>query len=639
MKPYDERTGTNTMLYQIADGTLSLEGKEILSHIQFEIKHKEKIALVGANGAGKTTLLRLIAGELSLDRDDKRQGKGITTSRKLSIGMLSQTHENWNDKTIDEIVLEQSGETDIYSRERYYFESEYNRIFTGFGFQKEDRKKAFGKFSGGEQTKIAMIHLLLQKPDILLLDEPTNHLDIETTEWLEEYMKSYENAVIFVSHDRFFLDRIVEVVYELQGGKLKRYAGNYTQYRQQKVKELAIARKNYQQQQEELERLNGLVEIFKNKPKKAAFARSRKKIIERMELMEKPLEDDVYIFTGQMEPKVLGSKWMLETEHLKFGYDRVLMEITLRVKRGQKIGIIGENGIGKTTFLKTIAGILPPISGKCTLGNRTELGYFDQQTAAMESELTVYEHFQKQFPSMLQKDVRQTLGHYLFGGKQAQKKVSELSGGEKSRLMLAEILTGRPNFLILDEPTNHMDLQAKETLESAFRSYTGTIVFISHDRYFISQVADAILVFTQDGAFYYPFGYEHYSKRRRQKDGESLSAMVQAQDQALIADMRAVPKAERHRLKEQDTEEAYLEWKLRLAKEQLEEAEWAYAKACEEAEAFGRQQMLLDLYGEECPACDNAVGSSHELEEKLECWTEKCMEWYEIYDEFTEVKW
>ncbi len=595
------------MLYQIINGTVSVGGTTILDHIDFEIKEKEKIAVVGPNGAGKTTLLKLIAGELELDRDDKRTTPGIRTSRKVTVGMLRQSNEQDADKTIEELLLEGCPERDSFSKERYAYEMEYDRLFVGFGFEKNDKKKQLKEFSGGEQTKISLIRLLLEKPDILLLDEPTNHLDIETVEWLEEYMKTYPSAVIFVSHDRFFLDRVVTAVYELDRNKLKRYAGNYTQYRQQKAKDIKLQTKAYERQQAELKRLNDLIEKFKHKPSKASFARSRKSIIERMELIECPEPENASFFTGPIEPLVLGPKWVYEAEHLKIGYNKkAIKELSLRIRRGQKIGIIGANGTGKTTFLKTVAGELEAIEGKGGLGNNVLMGYFDQQTAAVQSEKSVLEHFHDLFPVMTEKEVRNTLGMYLFSGQDVAKKVSDLSGGEKSRLMLSELITGRPNFMLLDEPTNHMDIKAKETLEAAFKAYTGTMLFVSHDRYFISQVADAILVFEEDRVMYYPFGYEHYLTHCKTQDTEELSALMEAENQALVAGLRAVPKPERHRLREINTEEAYIDWRLRLAAEPIEEAR---------AEV-DRQLLIWD---------------EEKLNEAIDNWTYECLKWYDMY--------
>ena len=634
------------MLYQITDGTVSAGGHVILSHVDFEIKGNEKIALVGRNGAGKTTLLKLIAGELSLDRDDRRQRAGVTCSRQLTVGMLKQQAFSDREQTVEEILLAACPFQDTFARERFEYEQEYDRMFTRFGFTRADKRKKIGDFSGGEQTKIALIRLLLEKPDILLLDEPTNHLDIATIQWLEQYLKRYEHAVVLVSHDRFFLDQVAETVVEVSDGKLTRYAGNYSQYREEKQKRIERQRKAWERQQEETDRLNGVIERFRHKPTKASFARAKKKQLERMERVEKPVEDDVHLFTGNIEPLIPGSKWVFEAEHLKIGYDRALLEITLRIRRGQKIGILGPNGAGKSTFLKTVAGLLQPFQEKdksverrCVLGNNITIGYFDQHSAEIQSEKSVAEHFHDLFPSMTEKEVWNILGMYLFPGKLASRRVSDLSGGEKARLVLAELLQSRPNFLVLDEPTNHMDVQAKETLESAFQAYTGTILFVSHDRYFIRQVAQSVLIFENEGPMYYPFGYEHYLEKKQKADeyGEELSAQVKAEDAALLAGMRAVPKAERHRLKEFSAEEAYVDWKLRLVQEKLEPEELEYGRLEEEYQGLLDEWKMSEAYwmipDEPSGLPEDVVAAKARRDEAWERFHTRCMEWYEVYEE------
>ena len=685
------------MLYQIKDGTVSAGGQTILSHVDFFIKEKEKIAVVGKNGAGKTTLLRLLAGELQLDRDDRRgmdtinsgeqgndiarknvkSGKrkntntnsalGIVTSRYITIGILRQADSSNQDKTIEEILLESCPDKDSFSKERFDYEMEYDRLFTGFGFEKEEKSRTLGSFSGGEQTKISLIKLLLEKPDLLLLDEPTNHLDMKTVEWLEDYLINYPKAVVMVSHDRAFLDAVAGAVYELENGILHRYVGNYTQYRQQKLKNLQIQRKAYERQQAEIAHNNELIDKFKHKPKKAAFARSRKTMLERMKLIEKPVEDEAHIFTGNIEPQFPGGKWVYEAKELKIGYDgRALLELSLRIRRGQKIAVIGDNGIGKSTFLKTVAGLIPPIKGTSQLGSNLLVGYFDQQSALIASDKTVRDHFHELFPALVEKDLRKTLGMYLFGGANASKRISSLSGGEKSRLVLAELLTGRPNLMILDEPTNHMDIPAKETLESAFKAYTGTMLFVSHDRYFIKQVADAILVFENDKVMYYPFGYDHYISRLKASQDGNLPALMQAKDAAMVEALAAVPKRERHETRQLSTDEAYLEWKLTLAAEPMmkaaEEAEKVYEELCE-AESALKAEMLrscdLSDFCEKIPCGNNlavedkscdifneklnqniiSTDTTKENVDKLrlqyekvaDSWTNECTKWYDIY--------
>ena len=689
------------MLYQIKDGTVSAGGQTILSHIDFYIKEKEKIAVVGKNGAGKTTLLRLLAGELTPDRDDSRGSygrsndmvtgaatagsdldgtakrtqrakkkkpsgnpeTGITMSRNITIDMLRQADKSNQDLTIEQILLESCPDKDTFSKERFDYEMEYDRLFTGFGFEKSDKTRLFRSFSGGEQTKISLIKLLLEKPDLLLLDEPTNHLDMKTVEWLEDYLINYPKAVVMVSHDRAFLDAVAGAVYELENGSLHRYAGNYTQYRQQKLKNLQIQRKAYERQQAEIAHNNELIEKFKHKPKKAAFARSRKTMLARMKLIEKPVEDEAHIFTGNIEPQFPGGKWVYEAKELKIGYDgRALLELSLRIRRGQKIAVIGDNGIGKSTFLKTVAGLIPPIKGTSQLGSNLLVGYFDQQSALIDSDKTVRDHFHELFPALVEKDLRKTLGMYLFGGANASKRISSLSGGEKSRLVLAELLTGRPNLMILDEPTNHMDIPAKETLESAFKAYTGTMLFVSHDRYFIKQVADAILVFEKDKVMYYPFGYDHYISRLKASQDGNLPALMQAKDAAMVEALAAVPKRERHETRQLSTDEAYLEWKLALAAEPVakaaEEAEKVYEELCE-AESTLKAEMLRScdlsdfcekiLCGVEDKSCDifneklnkNIINEDTtkenvdklrlQYEKVADSWTNECTKWYDIY--------
>ena len=625
------------MRYQIENGTVSLGGKTILDHIDFSVKGQEKIAVVGRNGAGKTTLLRLLGGELSLDRDDKRFVKGIQMDKELSIGFLHQQSFQNLERTVEEEILSLVGEEDVFSKERYYFEKEYDRIFTGFGFQKEEKQKKIGQFSGGEQTKLAFVKLLLTKPDILLLDEPTNHLDIASIQWLEEYLATYEKAVIMVSHDRFFIDQVAEIIYELSDGKLTRYVGNYTEYKRQKEKQRALQQKKYDAQQKEISRLNELIEKFKHKPKKASMARSKKKVLERMQKVERPDKEEAYIFKEKLEPLTLGSKNVLEADHLKIGYESSIRELTLRIRRGQKVAVLGANGAGKTTFFKTIIGQIPPISGKYNIGNGIITGYFDQNSAQIQSEKRVEDHFGECFPKLTEKEKRQILGKYLFPSQKANEKINNLSGGEKSRLILAEVLESRPNFLILDEPTNHMDLPAKETMESAFSAYTGTMLFISHDRYFISKLADALLLFEEDGVKYYPFGYEHYIHMlKKKRDGNQTWAdVVDAENTALVEGLLSVPSKERHQTARFNTEQSYTDWQLSLAKEQLEKCqkniEYWQKQCSAEIGTFTFEQYQSGEWSEKI------IEFQKQFEELSQRYLEKSIFWYEKYQEYEEA--
>lgn len=660
------------MRYQISDGTVSMGGRMVLSHIDFEIRGAEKIAVTGRNGAGKTTLLRLIGGELSLDRDDKRKGAGLVMSRQLTFGLLGQNNQPdlSDDRTLEECLLEAFPLKERFSRERFEYEREYDRLLTGLGFQKADKGKKRRDFSGGEQTKLALIGLLLKKPDILLLDEPTNHLDLESVEWLEGYIKDYPGAVVMVSHDRFFLDRTAQTVYELERGRLTRYAGNYTDYRKEKEKQLILKRRAYERQVKEEERLRGVVERFKHKPNKASFARAKRRQLERMERVEKPESGGRTMVTGPIEPLVLGNKWVFQADRLRLGYEKPLLELSLRIRRGQKIGLIGPNGAGKSTLLKTIAGLIGPLGGDYSLGGAITIGYFDQHSAQIQSDASVLEHFSSFFPSLSKKEVRGVLGAYLFEGAAALRPVSALSGGERARLVLAELLYSRPNFLILDEPTNHMDIQAKEALEAAFKAYTGTILFVSHDRYFVDQIADSILIFEQGRAMYYPFSYRHYLERReREREGGTMAARIAAEEQALIAGLKSVPKAESRRLREPTSEEAYEDWRLGLALRELEPAGERYRdleaellkeeRAMEESREFWLEAAGA-LTGQEPFSGDGALKSgdvpaeeawekgealarldagrkrlevlSREKEAAWEQWHEGCMRWFEEWE-------
>ena len=615
------------MLYEIRDGSVSQQGEPVLSHFDFGIRGTEKVAIVGRNGAGKSTLLEAIAGEKEIEINRKNPASGVFRSRAFTVGVLrQQACENpdetvedcilkgvkalWREKELPAETVEDAAESaGLYSRERYDFEQRYDRIFTGFGFSLEDKKKKLGTFSGGEQTKICLIRLLLEEPDVLVLDEPTNHLDLAAVEWLETYLRAYPKAVVCVSHDRYFLDQTAEVVWEVSGGHLTRYTGGYTAYRMEKQKRAAKATKAYEEQQAEIARLNDLIRKFRGKPRKASFARSRAKILERMDRMEKPDADEAVIHTGAILPARPGSRWVVECEDLKIGYDHPIRELSLRIRRGQKIGIIGQNGTGKSTFLKTVAGLLPPMTGKCKIGENVDLAYFDQMTARFTSDKTVIDWFHDQFPAMEMGETRRVLAGFLFRGEDCGKPVAGLSGGEKARLMLAAILERRPNFLVMDEPTNNMDIPAKETLESIFRSFQGTILFVSHDRYFLSQVAEALLVFEPETekVLYYPGNYRHYKERKdRVQAGEDTDLLRTAEEQRLIEGLRSVPKGERGMLRRISDAEQEFDWRFAVNRTGREAAEQAFAVALERAEDADAER-----------ARDN--------------WTRTLLDWYDIW--------
>ena len=629
------------MLLEISDGTVSRGGHTVLKNFDFYIKGRERIAIVGRNGAGKTTLLELLAGELRLDRDDKTRGAGLRMSRDLTVRFLSQEMALPLDMSLDEYVLSTFREGDLHSKERYAYDSSFNRILTGFGLEIRDRKKMLKEFSGGEQKKIAMIRLLLEEPDILLLDEPTNHLDFQTVEWLEDYLLDYPKTVVMVSHDRFFIDRTAEVIWEISNGRLTRYVGSYTSYRKEKRENAKRQWKAYEAQEEEIKRLSDLVQRFKHKPTKASFARSRLKMIERMERIEKPESEEAYIHSSKIEPDQLGAKWPYQCEELRIGYgEEAIRTITLRLRRGQKLGVIGPNGSGKSTFLKTVAGIIPALKGKGSLGNHIDLAYFDQMSGELDSELSVFEYYHDAFPSLREKEVRTQLASYLFRGDALGKCVASLSGGEKARLALAVLLSRKPNFLILDEPTNNMDIPAKETMESIFRMYSGTILMVSHDRYFLSEVCDSLLIFEEDkeDASFYPFSYRHYVDRLKQGDGEVAHSLMRSmEEQKLIEGLKAVPKAERFRLREYSTDEANRDWRYEQNRERRHAAEEKLLQAELETKAEKETRkdayMSLDdwLYGDDAEPSMGEAGQREEQRRAEAELTKELIDWYDIW--------
>lgn len=532
------------MLYQISNGAVAFGDDVILHSIDFEIRNTEKIAIVGRNGCGKTTLLKLISGEVEMEKLDSDESAFIAKAGNPEIGYLKQIAFDDPDVTLEQEVRKCFVKMDErkaelaraaaelehdYSDEKvarytameeafkddggYYYEKEYEVMIRKFGFSDDERKKPIRDFSGGQQTKIAFIKLLLSKPDILLLDEPTNHLDVTTIEWLEGYLKSYPKAVVVVSHDRMFLDNVVDVVYEIEYGTARRYPGNYTNFIASKKENYDKQMKDHIAQQKEIERLQRMVTRFKGKPTKTSMAQSKQKAIDRMVIIEAPDKYDNKTFHANFQPEKETGNDVLYTSELAIGYDHPLSVVSLDLKRGEKLGILGGNGLGKSTFLKTIVGKIPALSGEYRFGTNVQIGYFDQQMAMYTSNKTVLDDFWDEYPNLTETEARNALGAFLFSGEDVFKNVNMLSGGEKVRLALCKILKTRPNVLVLDEPTNHMDIVGKETLESMLKDYKGTLIFVSHDRYFVKKVATQLLVFEDGTTNLYQFGYEQYQEK------------------------------------------------------------------------------------------------------------------------------
>lgn len=534
------------MRIEIINGSVEYDGNTVLSEINFSVSDKEKIALVGRNGSGKTSILKCISGEVPLVSGTGDEKFSFSISGAPKIGYLQQVSlndeltlrqeilsaykdvvglENKLQNLLDKMSENPSDENvGAYSRamERfeniggYLYKKEYLTAVSKFGFSAEDLDKKLSCFSGGQRTKIALMKLLLEKPDVLLLDEPTNHLDIAAVEWLEGYLKNYKNSVVIVSHDRMFLDRIVGVVYEIEYGVTTRYKGNYTAFLAQKQQAYDKALKDAKWKSAEIDRLRKIVERFRYKATKAAMAQSKLKEIERLGTVETPRRFDTSTFASSFQPEYESVRDALFVKNLVFGYDKPLGEISLAVEREQKIGVIGSNGTGKSTLLKTITGLISPLSGDVRFGVKTRVGYFDQTIAATKSELSVLEDFRAEFPELNDGEIRKTLGGFLLSGDDVFKCVKDLSGGEKVRLALSKIFRRRPNFLILDEPTNHMDIIGKETLEKLLMDFSGTIIVVSHDRYLINRVAKSLIVFENGGVRYFDGTFDEYEEREKE---------------------------------------------------------------------------------------------------------------------------
>ncbi len=510
------------MILQVRNAYKSFGSQDVFTDLNLLIKRHEKVAIIGANGAGKTTLLRVFSKEVDLDSGDVFFRSNTKTGFLDQINIVDDTvlvKDFFNDvftevfalqKRLEDVekrmltdhsdaILQQFDriQTEFISKGGYTYETDINTMMTQFNFEVSDLDRPINTFSGGQVTRLSFIRLLLSKPDILFLDEPTNHLDISTIEWLEGYLASYEGAVVLVSHDRLFLDRVCNILVDLEDGVATRYEANYTNYL--KLKETAIARHNVKvaQQKKEIERLEALIEKFRYKKSKAAFAQSKIKYLDRMDKLEEK-NDHKREFKAQFKAQIRGGKEVLIMDDLTVGYNKPLLSITETIERGRRFAIVGENGSGKSTLLKTIADRLPKISGEMLLGHQIHMGYFDQQLLDFSMNKTVLEEIWDEFPELDHTEIRTALGRFLFKGEDVFKSVGVLSGGERVRLSLIKLMLSQDNFLVLDEPTNHLDIQGKEALEKALKDYDGTMLFVSHDRYFIDKIATDILVL-EDG--------------------------------------------------------------------------------------------------------------------------------------------
>lgn len=525
----------------------SFDGVTILQDASFHIEEREKAALVGINGAGKSTLFRIIVGELSPDNGQVILAKGKT------LGYLAQHQEMENELTIYDCLLQvkqhildmeirmremeaemkhTTGEAltklmDSYSRLTHEFEmengyaykSELTGVLKGLGFQEEDFQKQVSMLSGGQKTRVALGRLLLSKPDIILLDEPTNHLDMDSIAWLETYLLNYPGAVFIVSHDRYFLDKVATKIVEIDNGKVSAFTGNYSAYSEKKALLRKAAYQAYLNQQQEIKHQEEVIAKLKsfNREKSIRRAESREKMLDKMEVLEKPVEIDSSMKIT-LKPRITSGNDVLTVEGLGKSFPPLTLfeDLNFSVKRGERVAIIGNNGTGKTTILKILNEIVPPDTGCFHLGSKVHIGYYDQEHHVLHNEKTIFEEISDDFPKLTNTEIRNLLAAFLFTGDDVFKPIQALSGGEKGRVSLAKLMLSEANFLILDEPTNHLDITSKEILEEALSNYEGTVLYVSHDRYFINKTATRILDLTNQKLVNYIGNYDYYLEKKEE---------------------------------------------------------------------------------------------------------------------------
>lgn len=644
------------IVLQVNQLTKSFLADEILSGVKLEVQHRDRVALVGRNGAGKSTLLKIIAGQMSYDSGD------IIIPKDIQIGYLEQhaglnsTLTIWNEMmTIFESLIaqeqllrsleQQMADPTVYENPTMYakvmseydqlqhtfkdaggyqYESDIRSVLHGMQFYSEDYDKPISSLSGGQRTRLALAKLLLSKPDLLILDEPTNHLDIETLSWLESYLKGYEGAILIVSHDRYFLDQVVSIVYEVSRHRVTKYPGNYSAYLDEKAKNYERDVKLYERQQDEKAKLEDFIQKNIARASTTKMAQSRRKMLERTEWMESPDGDEKSASFGFTIERQSGND-VLSVDELTIGYnDRTISSgINLRTFREDRIALVGPNGVGKSTLLKTIVKDLSPLAGSIRYGTNVQIGYYDQEQAKLSSNKSVLKELWDEWPLMNEKDIRTVLGRFLFSGEDVDKAVSSLSGGEKARLALAKLMMQKANFLILDEPTNHLDLDSKEVLENALIDYPGTLLFVSHDRYFINRIATKVVELSGTGSFEYLGDYDYYVEKKQELlELAQMKVASQPQVQQDLPDKTSTSKI--------DKEAKKRERQIRRTIEDLE------SKMQETSAIVARLEEAL---------CDSAIFTDHEkismLQAELATAKEQHelleLEWLELNEELENI--
>ena len=634
------------MLIQLNNVTKNFVVNEVFSNVKMEINDKDRIAIVGRNGAGKSTLLKIISGEIDFDNGER------TVSKDTTIGYLSQefiVREDLSiyeemitcfneiielEKELEKISYELTSENiesnpgllDKYDRlqnqvlthKDYHYKSKIDSVLYGLDFDKEVFDKKISTFSGGEKTRLSMAKLLLSEPDLLILDEPTNHLDMENVAWLENYLSSYNGAIVIVSHDRYFIDKVVNVVYNLEFGKLKKYVGNYSNFLRQYEEDYEKNLKEYVSQQKDIKRLEEFVQKNIARASTSKIAKSRQKVLDRMEIIDNPRKDDKAA-NIEFRIKEQSGRDVLIINNLQVGYEeQVGQKYNFSVYKGDRLAIVGKNGIGKSTLIKTIAKKQKKLGGNIQYGSKVSLGYYDQKQAEFESSKTILNELWDEYPLMKEAEVRTVLGRFLFRGDDVLKIVRDLSGGEKARLQLAKLMLEKNNLLILDEPTNHLDITSKQVLEEALENYEGTILFVSHDRYFINKIANKVFDITEEGYNIYLGNYDYYLEKceqekiaKRLKEEKIAEAVVKEVNDYVLSkeEKRRIRKLERTR-DELIVQIDELESKIKIVNEELMKEE-VYTDAVKTQEWNGKLKKLTSELEEK-------NNSWLELEEELE---------------------
>ncbi|WP_000602144.1 ABC-F family ATP-binding cassette domain-containing protein [Bacillus cereus] len=623
----------------------------ILANIKLEVQTKDRIALVGRNGAGKSTLLKIIAGELSHD------GGEIIKPKDVSIGYLAQntgletsltiwdemltvfTHlqqmetklrrleqemgkeENFSNEATYERLLADYDQLQLNYKDQggYQYEADIRSILSGLGFPVETHQTTISTLSGGQKTRLALGKLLLTKPDLLILDEPTNHLDIETLTWLEQYLQGYPGAILIVSHDRYFLDKLVTQVYEISNKESRRFVGNYSKYLDLKSALYEQEMKRYEKQQDEIAKLEDFVQKNIARASTTKRAQSRRKQLDRMELLTRPLGDSKSASFHFDIEKQSGND-VLQVNDAIIGYDEnpIIEHVTMRLTRGDSVALVGPNGIGKSTLLKSIVNKLPLLNGDVSFGSNVSVGYYDQEQANLTSSKRVLNELWDEYPLQPEKEIRTILGNFLFTGDDVLKPVSSLSGGQKARLALAKLMMQKSNLLILDEPTNHLDLNSKEILENALIDYPGTLLFVSHDRYFINRVTTTVVELSTEGAQEYLGDYDYYVEKKNEMieraELEQQESDVPVQKVIAQEKLNYLEEKERKKLERQRTRK-------------IEELEQSIVELEEEIATLEDQLCLPEIYADYEKASEITT-KKQTLQEQLET----CMaEWEELH--------